>query len=68
MKYVVFTQDSVLMFQDPETLRVQWYKSDVFKGEKFEITDVVSGCYTCIRVKLIDGEYGLVNPSHIKLL
>lgn len=68
MKYVVFTQDSILRFQDPETMKIQWYKSDVFYGEKVEICDVVSGCETSICVKLIDGEYGLVNPNHIRLI
>jgi hypothetical protein len=64
---VTFTKNTDVKFADPRTGKVQWYGSDYGKGTSMEFIDFLSGNEREIRVLLVDGEVGILDPQAVSL-
>lgn len=68
MLRIQFTEDSEILFENPDTGKREWYGSDMFKGNKMEFSDIISGNEKEIRLKCTDGEIGIVYTKAIRFI
>lgn len=65
---VQWTRDSEIGFINPDTMKREWYGSDMAAGSTMEFADVVSGNPKEIRLLCGDGEIGTVDPETIRFI
>ncbi len=63
-----FTGNFLMPFYDEVTKRKQWYECEIFRGEKMEFSDVLSGNERFAKFRCLDGETTLVPCNCFKVL